>query len=318
MLVIDGKIDLEVTISNHQDFLKKFHDKFDSFDIENFNIEKLEKGDDNRKQNGIEKFKYFYNTLNTKWLNWSSDGKIKLSDLLKLTWLDIEDLFDSTKVEHAYKSNFSSVRETEEKDDPKDAFVKRGRFNMEPLKFKDRTIVNKLRYAFEMEMKTEAVDNIYQRLFVKISGDEDGHLDFKSFKTIFLEHLGIQLSDERLLDLFSAFDTDGSQKIDYSEFKEAVNSLQIRMVDIALEMVGLSHNQLVRLLVFGCFYLFFVLIFLLLGIFSFTEGDLFGCTIQSMLPMAAGALRFKSVNAGDKFKNIRMEWLIDQVFKLIS
>ena len=34
--------------------------------------------------------------------------------------------------------------------------------------------------------------------------------------------------------------------------------------------------------------------------------------------MAAGGLRFKSVNAGDKFKNMRIEWLIDQVFKLIS
>eukprot|EP00942_MAST-04A_sp_MAST-4A-sp1_P002194 g2194.t1 len=167
-------------------------------------------------------------------------------------------------------------------------------------------------------MKSEAVDNIYQRLFINISGDHDGHLEFKHFKKIFLEHLGIQLSDERLLDLFSAFDSDGSQKIDYSEFKDAVNSLQVRMVGIALEMVGLSHDQLIRLLVFGCIYLFFVLIFLLLGIFSFTEGDLFGCTIQSILPMAAGGLRFKSVNAGDKFKNMRIEWLIDQVFKLIS
>ena len=64
--------------------------------------------------------------------------------------------------------------------------------------------------------------------------------------------------------------------------------------------------------------MFGVLVFLLLGIFSFTEGDLFGCTIQSGLPIIAGTLRFKSVKPGEKFKSVRLDNLVEHIFKLIS
>ena len=101
---------------------------------------------------------------------------------------------------------------------------------------------------------------------------------------------------------------------------DVIDMLQDDIVALALKYLSLSTEQIVAAICIGTVYLFGLLIFLFCGAFSFTDGDVFGATIQSLLPIVAGGIRWNAEKADtNKKKDLQMlEFVVERCFDLIS
>ena len=156
------------------------------------------------------------------------------------------------------------------------------------------------------------------QLFEKVRKSKSA-INFEEFKNISVQ-LGFSINTERLLSIFAKHDTDASATLDFSEFKNAIDMLQDDIVALALKYLSLSTEQIVAAICIGTVYLFGLLIFLFCGAFSFTDGDVFGATIQSLLPIVAGGIRWNAEKADtNKKKDLQMlEFVVERCFDLIS
>jgi hypothetical protein len=156
------------------------------------------------------------------------------------------------------------------------------------------------------------------QLFEKVRKSKNT-INFEEFKDISVQ-LGLSINTERLLNIFAKHDTDGSAALDFSEFKNAIDMLQDDIVALALKYLSLSTEQIVAAICIGTVYLFGLLLFLFCGAYSFTDGDVFGASIQSLLPLAAGGVRWNAEKADtNKKKDLHMlEFVVQRCFDLIS
>ena len=96
--------------------------------------------------------------------------------------------------------------------------------------------------------------------------------------------------------------------------------MQDDIVALALRYLSLSHEQIVAAISIGAVYLLGLLVFVFCGAYSFTDGDVFGATIQSLLPIAAGGLRWNAEKADtNKKRDLQMlEFVVQRCFEIIS
>ncbi len=83
---------------------------------------------------------------------------------------------------------------------------------------------------------------------------------------------------------------------------EAFEGLQVEIGELALASLGLSRYRIYQSIIIGSLYLASMLIFIFLGVFSFTGGDSFGATVQALLPCVAGILAYAGGSDADKAK----------------
>ena len=157
-----------------------------------------------------------------------------------------------------------------------------------------------------------------EQIFNMLDVDGSGELDFEEFSEV-LKYYDMQMSDERQLQIFSRFDVDGSAKLDMQEFDAAMQYIKKTISKGAMDQLGLSKANLIKIFLALVFVLLLLFVFIFLGIMGFTTGSTLGSVVNSIMPISAGGVLGGGTQTKiqDKIKRIKPSiQRIIQVFTL--
>ena len=141
-------------------------------------------------------------------------------------------------------------------------------------------------------------------------------IDIPTFALV-AESLGLKLTNIRLMTIFSLVDVDQDNLLEWDEFFMAFDKLQQEIGNLALMSIGLSGFQITTGIIFGTICLASILLFLFLGVYSFTGGDSFGAVVQSVLPIIAG-LGVRGAHRDSDRAKVDLSALVKKTFEQIS
>lgn len=136
------------------------------------------------------------------------------------------------------------------------------------------------------------------QLFDMTDVDKSGRIEIEELKVV-MTRLGFNLNEHRINEILSKCKTKAFKKagpitkgdvdgLDEEEFKMALDYLKQRVAADALCLLGNSWERLMMILVWLCFQLLLICIFIFLGISAFTTGGVFSAVVNSGLTIAAG------------------------------
>jgi hypothetical protein len=98
--------------------------------------------------------------------------------------------------------------------------------------------------------------------------------------------LGMNLSAHRINEIFASIKQDpNAEELNEAEFGRAMQYLQDKNIDMALQFLRISPAILTMWLFILAFLLFLILTFIFLGIKAFALGGTFGAVINSLIPL---------------------------------
>ena len=100
--------------------------------------------------------------------------------------------------------------------------------------------------------------------------------------------MGLHLSKERMLKLFSQADINQNNYIEVSEFQTAMLLIDEEIVEQTLRKLSMTTADLILFGVLSMVYLILVFFFIYLGIFAFSSAEQFNAIVNSALPLVAG------------------------------
>ncbi len=115
-----------------------------------------------------------------------------------------------------------------------------------------------------------------------------GYLNVYEFKTV-MKCYGIELTEEKALELFSIGDPEGSGLLGVYGLQTIMLNMETKLAFLLLGQLKKSAMRLVGIFAAGLLVLLFMLMFVYLGIESFGKPSPFNSVINSILPMALGA-----------------------------
>jgi len=125
----------------------------------------------------------------------------------------------------------------------------------------------------------------YKDLFVMFDKDTSGDINFEEFLDL-TKYLQLNLSDNQALKIFSqSAKADGF--LDQDRFEEAMDVLRVRITKKALNILGLSTSELLKMLIVRLLILLALFGFIFLGIAAFAQGTAFESVINSILSVAS-------------------------------
>ena len=124
-------------------------------------------------------------------------------------------------------------------------------------------------------------------LFNRFDRDGTGSIEFHEFREL-CKHMNLFLSKTEALKIFTKFDNQGNGQIDYDEFEGCFKLLQLEIVLLVLEDMGITREALAFGFTYGVFTLLLLFGFILVGIAAFTEASSFSSVINSLLPVLSG------------------------------
>ena len=130
-------------------------------------------------------------------------------------------------------------------------------------------------------------------------GGNSGKITFKQFK-ILADRLGIKLTDHRINEIFAkvkgASAAGGKLELNAKEFRKSIVYLMEKCIEIALEILGLTMEQLGILLIQLILMLILLLIFIFVGIKAFALGGTFGSVVNSSFPASKYSILLLKIN----------------------
>ena len=127
-------------------------------------------------------------------------------------------------------------------------------------------------------------------------GGGTGKISPKQFK-ILADRLGIKLTDHRINEIFAKVKGGaggGKLELNAKEFQKSIVYLMEKCLETALEILGLTMEQLGILLIQLILILILLLIFIFVGIKAFALGGTFGSVINSSFPASKFSLLLKN------------------------
>jgi len=125
----------------------------------------------------------------------------------------------------------------------------------------------------------------YMDLFEMFDKDHSGDINFEEFLDL-TKYLKLNLTDHQSMKIFSQ-SAKGDGLLDKDNFEHAMNLLRNKISSKALNMLGLSTGELMKILLVHVIILFFMFGFIFLGIAAFTNGTTFSTIINSLLPIVS-------------------------------
>ena len=101
--------------------------------------------------------------------------------------------------------------------------------------------------------------------------------------------MNVFLSHPEALKLFAKVDTDGDGEISVDEFEACFKQLQLHLVLVVLEDMGVTKETLAFGFLYGVVTLLLLFGFIFVGIAAFTQADGFSSVINSLMPVLSGA-----------------------------
>jgi len=153
------------------------------------------------------------------------------------------------------------------------------------------------------EAKEAQVDDIgdgfLAKLFAQFDNDRSGSLDFDQFQDM-LRYLNINLSQEKIVEIFNKVDTDGDKALTYNEFEKGFALLAAEVAMAALQSLGLTDAQIYGVVGSGFLILMGIFAFIFLGMAAFTSNSTFGSVVNSgAVGGSGGATAANSEDAAD-------------------
>jgi small-conductance mechanosensitive channel len=101
----------------------------------------------------------------------------------------------------------------------------------------------------------------------------------------------MNLSAHRINEIFASIKQgpNADEQLNEAEFGKAMQYLQNKNTDMALDFLGISAALLTISLIFLAIVLLLIFVFIFLGIQAFALGGTFGAVINSLLPMGTFA-----------------------------
>eukprot|EP00753_Platysulcus_tardus_P018967 PLAT7037.10.p1 GENE.PLAT7037.10~~PLAT7037.10.p1 ORF type:complete len:1023 (-),score=631.98 PLAT7037.10:190-3234(-) len=138
-------------------------------------------------------------------------------------------------------------------------------------------------------MSKEDIQNLTaEEVFKLFDADNSRTIDFDEFTQV-MRFYGLEMTEQRVLEIFSEVDEDGSGILDMHEFEAAVGVLKKRMAGNVLHQLGLTTSVLALAFISSVLILLVLFLFIFLGIAGFTNAGTFGAVVNSVLPAGAGA-----------------------------
>ena len=135
-----------------------------------------------------------------------------------------------------------------------------------------------------------------EELFKHVDDDGSRSLDVEEFIHLF-KLMGLPLSDQKAMELFSCGDMDVSGLISIDELEDTMSALEQQVCHRAFEALGVSIPGLLAFFSSAMVSLAFILIFISFGIAGLTKGDAFSAIVNSVLPVGFTILRAHVSNA---------------------
>ena len=151
----------------------------------------------------------------------------------------------------------------------------------------------------------------YDEIFKEVDVSGDGQVDFDEFRNLINKTLKLNLSNQRMKDLFAASDKNGEGQLNAREFEGAMKKLEAVIVDVGLRKLGLTEHSLIPLGIFLVLYMVLLITFILTGFAAFTPGTAFGAGVGSLLPLIAG----KTAGIGNLIENVDFKEYKEKVLK---
>ena len=158
------------------------------------------------------------------------------------------------------------------------------------LTYLGNTIKQEISSVSETALQTSGTyitELLYKDLFKMFDKDGSGYISYSEFCDL-CRYMGLYLSEERMLKLFSQADTNQNNYIEIWEFQTAMLLINHQIVIQTLRKLGVTTGDLILFGVLTVIYLLLVLTFIFLGIFAFSRAEGFNAVVNSILPLAAG------------------------------
>ncbi|CAG9334001.1 unnamed protein product [Blepharisma stoltei] len=136
------------------------------------------------------------------------------------------------------------------------------------------------------------------QIFHMLDKDHSGELDFEEFAQI-MKFFDLEFTMQRLLEIFSKFDADGSGCMNVQEFDAALEYIRSEIANGAIEHMGMGKGKLIKMFLITLLILILIFAFIFLGIIGFITASKFGSAVNSLLPMGSGGVLGKARNVGD-------------------
>ena len=133
------------------------------------------------------------------------------------------------------------------------------------------------------------IEVVYGAIFKKFDVDGTNRIDYNEFIEL-CKYLGLNLDKEKSLEIFSQAIQDGKNMIDPHGFRIAMNLVIEEVIFVTLKKQGLTYEDLIWIGIMAFFFLLILLILIFLGVEAFSQAAGFNSVINSILPLAAGAL----------------------------
>lgn len=133
------------------------------------------------------------------------------------------------------------------------------------------------------------IEIIYGAIFKKLDFDQTNLIDYNEFVEL-CKYLGLNLDKEKSLEIFSQAIEDGKSMIDPHGFRMVMNLVIQEVIFVTLKRQGLTYEDLIWIGIMSFLFLLLLLILIFLGVEAFSQAFGFNAVINSILPLAAGAL----------------------------
>jgi len=129
-------------------------------------------------------------------------------------------------------------------------------------------------------------------MFKSFDKDDSGFISYWEF-TDLCRSMGLNMSRDRFIQLFSLCDTSKDNQITFEEFENSLEILKEELTNETLGQMGFSSSRLVKIFLISLFVLLLLLMFVFTGIAAFRTGSAFSSVITSMFPITSGGVLSK-------------------------
>ncbi|CAI2361318.1 unnamed protein product [Moneuplotes crassus] len=156
---------------------------------------------------------------------------------------------------------------------------------------------------------------MYRDLFKMFDKDQSGGISFAEFQDL-CKYIGMDIDSERSLRMFAIANTNKDNYVDFDEFPELIKLLTEQIAEETLRNLDLTKADIVLFGILTLMYLIAAIIFILLGIYTFSRADGFNAVINSIFPLIAGGIAaFRSSGLYKKVEEVK-EYIEDFIRKM--
>jgi hypothetical protein len=130
----------------------------------------------------------------------------------------------------------------------------------------------------------DVLEMIAAQIFKELDTNSSGTLSFEEF-SIALGRMKLTLSEAEARQWFDEMDTNGSGSLSFAEFQETIKRVRERFIGRIKSRLHLDRESMYVALVFLAVWVAFVLAFIILGAYGFSDGAIFTAVITGAMPL---------------------------------